>query len=206
MYIRKSLISIAFVLPAVLYAQKSGIGIGVGAGNLYKVNRGQELLPNYQYLVSYSIDYSRWIKISDNLWITTGAGLASISTKYENPLSLKGQEHQKERLTLIYIKLPAKFKFKVGNKFIPHFGPSFSYRIQDKVKNSQGYHHLFDSKFDYGLDLGFGLRISSSTIAGLNVYNGFGNVEKIACGNCSATTSEASRIRTFELNFNYILN
>jgi hypothetical protein len=93
----------------------------------------------------------------------------------------------------------------IVNKFIPYIGPSFRYQIRNGVKDYLGYHHLYDSKFDYGLDLGFGIKFTPRIIGGINFYNGFGNVERIECGNCTTSKSEVSRIRAFELNLGYML-
>jgi len=92
---------------------------------------------------------------------------------------------------------------------MPHIGPSFGYQLQHKVKDMGedyfAYAHRFDKKFDYGINIGVGLKFTENIVAGINFYNGFGNVEKIKCGNCSSSQEEVSRVRTFELYLNYLL-
>jgi hypothetical protein len=202
---RKILLIVAFIIPAGLFGQRVSISAGIGTSNLYTVDKGQSgLLPNYQYSFSYSFDFNWWAKLSDKLSVTSGMGLANISTTYENPLNIMGQQGKKEQLNLLYVKLPVRLNFIV-NKFIPYIGPSFRYQIRNEVKDYLGYHHLYASKFDYGLDLGFGIKLTPRIIGGINFYNGFGNAEKIECGNCTTSKSEVSRVRAFDLNLSYTL-
>lgn len=206
----KYLIITILLVPTILLGQQAGIRVGIGAGNLYTLDKGfSEVLPRYKYAFSFSADLSLWNKLSDKVYFVPAIGISSISTTYENPFDLVGQEKGRDRLNLFYLKSPLRLCFAF-NKLMPHIGPSFGYLIQHKVKLGEEdnfvYPHVLSNKFDFGLDLGLGLKLSNHILAGLNLYNGFGNVEKIECGNCSTSKAQVSKIRTFEFYLNYFFD
>ncbi len=200
---------VLFAVPIILFGQHFGIRAGLGTGTLYTVDNGFDgFLPDYKYSLSYSVDFNWWGKLSDKVFLVPGLGLSGVSTTYKNPLDIQGQEQKDQRLSLLYLKSPIRMYF-LFNKFMPHIGPSFGYQLYRNQKNRGNdyvyYPHNYDRKFDYGIDIGVGLKFTENIVAGINFYNGFGNIEKIECGNCASSQEEVSGVRTFELYLSYLL-
>ena len=202
------LLWLIIILPTIAHCQKIGVNIGLGVGNLIKIDKDLAAMPDYRYSFSYAFDINARIKLSEKLSITPGIGLSSISTIYRNGLKIAGQDSYDEKLTLLYLTAPIRFNFFI-KKIVLHIGPSIGYQLSKNLKfekNTISQPHFWDKKFDYGVDIGIGYKFSEQIISGIIFYNGFGNVEKIECGNCGGEAKEVSKVQSFRISMTYIFS
>jgi hypothetical protein len=199
---KKVLVLLIIGVPFFAKGQKIGINIGLGVSTLYKVGKYENSLPEYKYRLSYSFDLNWWAKISNKVAINPGIGMARRTTKFEHPLDLV-RPVPKIEAEFLYLLFPLRFQFLLNDNVIPFVGPQLGYRISEKFKNGEYYTFLEDKKFDYGVELGIGMKVAPQAMVGVRFYNGFGNVERI--GHHKGHTM--SKNRSIELTCNYrILN
>jgi hypothetical protein len=195
-------------LPAVAISQKIGVNIGLGVGQLNKVGTGLSSIPDYKYSLSYAFDINTRIKLSEKWSISPGIGLSSISTNYRGDLYVVGQDSYNVKLSLMYLTAPIRFNFLI-KKTAFHIGPSIGYQLSKELKSEENIYirpHWWNRKFDYGIDIGIGYKFSEQITSGIIFYNGFGNVEKVKCGNCEEDLKETSKVQSFRINLTYIFS
>jgi hypothetical protein len=201
-----------------VYSQTIGVNSGIIASNLYVTTKGQaqeNWLNNYKLKIGYSLGITLIFKLpKESLSIETGVTYANLGSKYNllDDISLQQGSllnNLDQVLKLHYILLPVLLRYKLSENFNLKIGPQFGYLFDSKTKSftelASGDGFIAEKKVDFGINIGMGYTLNSKFDISLNLYNGFGKVEKRGCIGCSEKSEANSKNRYIGLSINYIL-
>lgn len=209
----------AFILVYSLsQSQTISVNSGVIISNLYVTTKGnaqESWLKNYKSKIGYSFGVSvNFETQKEGISIETGIQYANLGAVFNLLDNIKDNGIDPilnigdETLKLNYVTTPILIKFKLNEKLNFKIGPQVGYLFSNKYKSDSDFtssRKLSGKKLDFGVNAGLGYSVNSKVGLSLNIYNGFGKVEKIECFGCSDNSEANSKNRYASLSVYYVL-
>lgn len=144
-----------------------GIGAGLNYNSLVISNFGND---EPKYKLGFQINAVVGYNINDKLGLRIEPGFANRGTI----LSYPGLPDSK--ININYIAIPILFSYSPINKLSILLGPEFSYRLTAKSTsdgNTTDLKSIYDSKIDFGINVGLSYRLIDQLELGLKYNRGF---------------------------------